>query len=569
MDIIKECFPLGEVGPFLLISIVLVAGSVGGALARFVRLPGITGNILIGVLVGYCLKTSDGKFSLKDLQPLSMLAMGLITVNIGGRLCYRRIHNAIKRIGIIALMEVLGTVTLVFFVASLFGANWDTALLLAAISAATAPGTIVALINENRGKGSFVKTLVSVVALDNILCIFLFAIARNLISSYYQNGGVSVRFDLALMISVTQLAASAVIGLSAGKATQILVSSPRFHKFSTVLVAILLCTGLSSYLGLSPLLTSLFFGIFLGNSRQAEEYLSILEPLEPLLYTCFFTLAGVSLHIETFASVSVVMLCMAYLAARFAGKAIGAATGGIVTRCSKRIWLNIPTALIPQAGVAIGLVVLIETDQHIPQDVASYIGAIVLAAVTVNEIIGPLLVRMSLVRAGEVDMDRPRLMEFMSEEFILTDLQADDKWDAIRQLVDFLYRTHHVEGITAEELCESVVKREESMTTALGDGVAIPHGEIPDGDDIQGVLGICREGIPFDASDGKDVNLIMLIVTPTEHEERHVWVMAALCAMVSNKTLHARLTAAIDPHDAWEIIRTQEPHNYNYFLEED
>ncbi|MCP4377980.1 MAG: PTS transporter subunit EIIA [bacterium] len=566
---IEQCFPLGEVGPFLLISIVLVAGSVGGALARIVRLPGITGNILIGVLVGYCLKTPGGESPLHRLQPLSMLAMGLITVNIGGRLCYRRIHNAIKRIGIIALMEVIGTVVLVFFVARMFDADWDTALLLAAISAATAPGTIVALINENRGKGSFVKTLVSVVALDNILCIFLFAVARNLISSYYQNEGASVRFDIALLISVMQLAASAVIGLSAGKATQILVSSPRFHKFSTVLVAILLCTGVSSYLGLSPLLTCLFFGIFLGNSRQAEEYLNVLEPLEPLLYTCFFTLAGVSLHLNAFTDATVVKLCVAYLLARFAGKAIGSVAGGIITRCSKRIWLNIPTALVPQAGVAIGLVVLIETDQHIPRHIASYIGAIVLAAVTINEIIGPLLVRMSLVRAGEVDMDRPMLMEFMSEEFIMTDLQADDKWDAIRQLVEFLHRTHDVEGVTVDELYESVLKREESMTTALGDGVAIPHGQVPEGEDIQGVLGICREGIPFEAADGKDVNIIMLIVTPKEHEERHVWVMAALCAMVSNKTLQKRLTAAIDPHDVWEIIRTQEPHNYNYFLEED
>ena len=156
-------------GPFLLISIVLIAGTLGGALARRVRLPGITGNILVGVLIGpSCLKILHGHSQLESLQPLSALAMGLITVNIGGRLCYRRIHNALRRITTIALLEVAGTVTLVFFVSRLFGADWPTALLLGTISAATAPGTIVALIRENRGKGSFVKTLVSVVALDNI-----------------------------------------------------------------------------------------------------------------------------------------------------------------------------------------------------------------------------------------------------------------------------------------------------------------------------------------------------------------------------------------------------------------
>ena len=105
MDLINQCFPIGDVGPFLLISMVLVAGSVGGALARFVRLPGITGNILAGVLIGSCLKTPGGQSPLQNLQLLSTLAMGLITVNIGGRLCYRRIHNALKRITIIALFE--------------------------------------------------------------------------------------------------------------------------------------------------------------------------------------------------------------------------------------------------------------------------------------------------------------------------------------------------------------------------------------------------------------------------------------------------------------------------------
>jgi Kef-type K+ transport system membrane component KefB len=547
MPILEQFYPAGPMGPFLLISIVLLAGTLGGALARLLRLPGITGNILIGVIIGpSCLSIIRGESQLHDLQPLSTLAMGLITVNIGGRLCYRRIHNALKRITIIALLEVSGTVMLVFFVSRMFGAQWPTALLLGTISAATAPGTIVALIRENRGKGSFVKTLVSVVALDNILCIFLFAVASDLVSHYYKDGGASVRVDLALLVSLIQLAASAAIGLLCGFITRHLVANPKFHRFSTVLVAILVCTGLSSYLGLSPLLTSLFFGVYLGNSLAAEGYLDTLEPIEPLLYTCFFTLAGVSLHLDSLASVG--LLCVVYLVARFAGKAIGAACGGLVSRCSPRLWTNIPMALVPQAGVAIGLVVL--------------------AAVTINEIAGPLLVRLSLVRASEVDMDRPRLMEFMSEEFILTDIQASDKWDAIRQLVDFLCLTHKVVGVTPDELYESVVEREKSMSTAVGDAVAIPHGRIPKGPDIQGVLGVCPDGVDFDAPDKKPVGLIMLIVTPDEHEEKHIQVMAGLCAMASDPIIRRRLSAAIDPHDAWEIIEHEEIRNYNYFLED-
>ena len=277
-------------------------------------------------------------------------------------------------------------------------------------------------------------------------------------------------------------------------------------------------------------------------------------------YIAFFVLSGASLHLDSLWEVG--LLCVVYLLARFAGKAIGAAAGGLLSRCSKRIWINIPLALVPQAGVAIGLVVLLETNEHIPTQMARYIAAIVLAAVTINEIIGPLLVRLSLNRTGEANMDRPRLMEFMSEEFILTDIEASDKWDAIRQLVDFLYRTHKVAGVTAEELYESVVEREKSMSTAVGDGVAIPHGRIPKGPDIQGVLGVCRQGVDFESPDGKPVGLIMLIATPAEHEEKHVQVMAGLCAMASDPIIRNRLSAAIDPHDAWEIIEHEEARNY-------
>lgn len=558
-----------EIGPFLLIGTVLLAGATGGWVAKSLRLPVITGNILGGVLIGpSCLKVVNGAAELHTLQPLAMFAMGLITVSIGGHLSYRRIHNALKRILAISLLEVAGTVTLVTFVARCFRASWATALLLGVISAATAPATIVALIRENRGKGSFVKTLLSVVAVDNILCILLFVMVRILISNYHQKAGVFPRLDLAVFHSFVQLIGSIFVGLCIGKITEKLVSNHRFHNFSMVFVAILFSTGLSSYLGLSPLLTNLFFGVYLGNSSHAaEEQLDVLGPIEPLLYVCFFTLAGASLHLDHLLRVGA--LCLAYLVARFAGKAVGAVLGGILTGSSRRIWENIPLALVPQAGVAIALVVLIEGDPNIPEEIAAAVGAVVLAAVVINEIVGPFLTRNALICAKEANKDRARLMDFIHEEFIVTDLKALDKWDAIRQLTNFLIRTHRVEHIMRHELYASIVEREKGISTALGKGVAIPHGRISKGPAIQGVLGICRDGVEFDAPDGKPVHIIVLIVTPENHEDKHLQVLASLAEMVSDEIIYTRLTAAINANDAWEVIEGEETRNYNYFLEED
>ncbi len=100
-------------------------------------------------------------------EALSELAMGLITMNIGAHLSYHRIHNALRRIITRSLMEGTGGVVL------------------GVITAATAPGTTLALVRETRDRGPFVKTLLSVVAGDNILCICLFALLGMLLADYY------------------------------------------------------------------------------------------------------------------------------------------------------------------------------------------------------------------------------------------------------------------------------------------------------------------------------------------------------------------------------------------------
>ena len=567
-NIVESFSVSAEIGPFLLIGIVVFAGAAGGWLAKRLHIPAITGNILGGVLVGpFGLRLIQGTAELQALLPVSTFAMGLIAVSIGGHLSHRRIHNALRRILAIALCEVAGTVTLVIVVARAFGVDWPTALLLGTISAATAPATTVAIIRENRAKGTFVKTLLSVVAIDNILCIFLFVMVQLVIDEYFHKGVAFPRLDLAILHAVTQLVGCVCVGIIMGKMTERLARAHRLHNFGIVFVAILFNLGISRYLGFSPLLTNLFFGVFLGNSsHSSEEQLSALKPIEPLLYVCFFTLAGASLHLSSLTHVG--FLCIAYLVARFLGKGIGAALGGILSKCSRRIWTNIPLALVPQAGVAIALVVLVESDSLIPQEISQMLGALVLAAVTLNEIIGSFCARAALKRSREFNKDRPRLMDFLHEEFIMTDLKATDKWDAIRQLTEFLVRTHRVEHISTEELYASVAEREKSMTTGLEKGLAIPHGRTHDGPAIQGVLGICREGIDFDSLDGQPAKIIVLIVTPKEHQAQHLQVLSSLTAMVSDEIILTRLIAALDPNDAWEVIESEETRDYNYFLEE-
>ena len=566
-QILDSILHAGHLSPFLVASILILTGGLGGWLAKKLNLPHITGNILGGILIGpACLGIIDSHADMLSLQPLSTFAMSLIAVSIGGHLSYRRIHNALRRIVAISLMEVTITVLVVVAIARLFHMSWPMAFLLGAISAATAPGTTLALIRELRCKGPFIKTLVSVVALDNIFCILLFVLMRTFAAAYYKGGEATAPISDALFLVTYHLIGAGILGFLVGAICKNLVSRPSFHHFSTIFVAIMTCDGLAAYLGLSPLLINLFFGVYLGNSTEvAEKQLTTLEPMEPMLYICFFTLAGASLHLASLAEVG--EMALVYFGARFAGKGLGAALGGLAAKCSKRIWQNMSFSLVPQAGVAIGLVILLDGDADIPAELTRNVSAIILAAVTINEIIGPFFTKAALIRSGEANRDRQRLVEFLSEEFVMVNLKARDKWDAIHQLVNFLIRTHRVEHISEKELYQTVVTRENDMSTGMGLGIALPHGRIEKGPAIQGVMGILNEGVDFDAPDGQPVRLMVLIVTPQEHAELHLKVLASLSAMVGDKTIRTRLLAALSPEDAMEVIESKEARDYNYFLE--
>jgi mannitol/fructose-specific phosphotransferase system IIA component (Ntr-type)/NhaP-type Na+/H+ or K+/H+ antiporter len=566
-QIFNSIIDSNHLSPFLVVSILVLAGFVGGWVAKLIRLPHVTGNILGGIVVGpACLGLIGTHQQLHDLQPLSTFAMSLVAVSIGGHLSYRRIHNSLRRIISISLLEVTCSMVIVIGLARLVGMDWPTTCLLGAISVSTAPATTIALIREMRAKGPFVKTLISSVALNNILCILLFVMMRTFVGAYFESGETAGKIDDALILSTYHLFGALLLGFSAGWISKVLVSKPKFHDFSTILLAIMLCDGLAAYLHLSPLLVNLFFGVFLGNSSEvAERQLTTLVPLEPILYVCFFTLAGVSLHLD--AMLAVGLLALVYIGARVLGKSIGAALGGFIGKCSRRIWQNMSFALYPQSGIAIGLVVLLSNDAFIPDEIKHAVSAIILAGVTIAEIAGPFCTKAALARSGEAGRDRQRLVEFLAEEFIVVDLEAADKWDAIRQLTGFLVRTHRVEHISQDELYQSIIDREKDMSTAMGRGIAIPHGHIKKGPAIQGVMAICRNGIEFDSPDGEPVRLIMLIVTPEDKKDMHLKILSSLSSMVSDEAIRSRLMAAISPEDAMEVIESKEARDYNYFLD--
>jgi PTS system fructose-specific IIC component len=554
--------------PLLLLAVVLVAGISFGAVARRLRLPGITGQIIGGILIGGAGFDLFGRESLAGLEPLTDIALGLIAVTVGAHLHIHRLRNAVRRLSFLLIAESTITPLLVFgIVYWIGGISVELAMLFGAVSIATAPATIVALVRETRSKGVFVKTLTAAVALNNTACIVVFEICRAAIGSDFAFGE-SPFFEL--NGAVVQLAGPVVLGglaaLALDRITRLALGPERLA--TAAVVALVLTSGLATSIGFSAMLACLVLGAVQVNITNSRSHLvdSVFANFQPAILTVFFTLAGMHLTVDHLERAGILVIL--YFFARLGGKMLAAEVALRAAQATERVRKNLGLALIPQAGIAVGLVLLIQDDARFA-DSAGIFAAVVLSVVTVNEIIGPVLTRLALNRAGEVGRDRLRLIDFLQEEHIVTDFEAPTKEIAISHLVDLLLRSHSLRNVDRETLLASVFDRESQGSTCLGGGLAVPHGILPEGEAMVGVMALSRAGLGFETPDGRPVHCMVLLGTAADEGERHLQVLAALARTVgTDRAFQDQLFDSKSPAHAYELLHGEESEDFNYFMED-
>jgi mannitol/fructose-specific phosphotransferase system IIA component (Ntr-type) len=195
---------------------------------------------------------------------------------------------------------------------------------------------------------------------------------------------------------------------------------------------------------------------------------------------------------------------------------------------------------------------------------------VVVTVVTCNELVGPILTRLALHRAGEAGADRMRLIDFIHEENIVTGLEAAPKEQAIEKLTSMLITSHHLD-VDGEALLASVLEREAQVSTCFGGGLAVPHGILPDdaGMGMVGVMGLSSEGLAFDTPDGHPVHCMVLLATPDGERDRHLQVLATLARSIgSDHNFQEMLFHADSPAHAYEVLHDEEAESFNYFLED-
>ena len=386
-----------------MLGFIMLFGYAISIFCRRLQLPEVTGYIIAGLLFGDSVLGVLTHEMQEAFMPLTEIALGLIALTIGGEFLWRKIKRLGVRIMIITVLQVGAAFVIVALTLRLFALPLAAALLLGAISAATAPAATVAIVQSLRLKGEFVDYLYGVVALDDALTVILFGIVGALAAGITNGMSSNV-----IVGAFGEIFFSILLGGLGGVILHFACYRVRNGGSLSLLAGgmTLLISGLASTLHLSALLSTMAGGAVLINlTVRNQRVIRSLQPYAPIIYALFFILAGSELRPHILLQREVLLLGGAYIIARAIGKYGGVYLGSALTNApaSIRNWLGI--CMMPQAGVALGLIIVIRTtlavDVAIVRDSLEIITNVVLFSVFVNELVGPPLARYALLKGTD------------------------------------------------------------------------------------------------------------------------------------------------------------------------
>lgn len=393
----------------LKLGIIIVTGLIGGKAAHLVRLPNVTGYLVAGLFLGPSFLNLVTAQDAESFTIVNDIALSAIAFAIGSEFLVKDMKKLGRAIVIITLLEVVGAVLVVFaLMYHVFAQSFAFSIVIASMSAATAPAATLMVIQQYRADGPLTRTILPVVALDDVFGIIAFGIAISL--AKISAGGAHDSAGWMFLQPFIEIAGSLLLGALLGAA--LVYFSKRTQNtetlLSVVLAAIAVTAGSATWLGLSPLLACIMLGTVLFNvKRNPLRVSSALGNFTPPVYLLFFTIAGASLDLRILAEIGV--LGIAYVFARAAGKILGAWAGAKAAKVEPAVRRNLGLALLPQGGISIGLSVLVR--QQLPE-YAVPITTIIMFSVLVFETTGPVFAKIAVQKAGEIGgMDRPRSAE--------------------------------------------------------------------------------------------------------------------------------------------------------------
>lgn len=396
-----------------LIGLTILVGFFGGKLVKLIKLPSLIGFMIIGVLFGPSLLnllTEDIQYSLGFITEI---CLGFVALSIGLELKFSTLKQQGIGMLIIILFEsflAFGIVTTLIY---LLTKDLALALIFGSIAPASAPAGTVAIIQEYRAKGPLTKALYTVVGFDDGLGIiifgFAFAFSKSILS---KEAGIEIDGGIMLFLEpLKEIGLSVLVGVSLAMIFKLLTLKLKSAKdiFIITFAIIIIGCGLSSLLHLSLILTNMIIGMTIINSSSKQlinNMSSKIGEIMPLMFVLFFILAGANLHILALPSLGFIGLF--YIIGRTTGLMGGAYFGSLMGRVDKNIRRYLGMGILSQAGVAIGLSLIVKQEFTEFSPHGEKIGITVITVVTATciffEIIGPITTRIGLKKAGEISL---------------------------------------------------------------------------------------------------------------------------------------------------------------------
>ncbi len=386
-------------------AVTLLAGFLMTRVTKRLRLPNVTGYILAGILIGpFCLNMIPASF-IKNSDFLPDVALSFIAFSTGEFFQLSAIRKNGSKVIVITLLEALTASLLVFLtVYFLLGMELAFSIVLAALASATAPASTMMTIRQTGAKGDFVETLLQVVAFDDIVGLVAFSAAIAVAVSSYSGAGFSLG---TLMGPILSNLGVLLLGGFFGLALKWMLhnrSSSDNRLIITVALMFTFC-GICAMLGISPLLGCMAMSTVYINLTQDEKLFRQLGYFSPPILLLFFVRSGMSFDLNsvlhsggTLGTAPLLLVGVLYFLTRIAGKYAGAFAGCALAGKNRKVRNYLGLALVPQAGVAIGLAAL--GARTLGGEAGKALETIILASSILYELAGPGLAKLSLYLSG-------------------------------------------------------------------------------------------------------------------------------------------------------------------------
>lgn len=395
--------------PLFAIGTMLVFGYVLAKLSELLHLPGVTGFLLAGLIMGpgglALVPTSPAG----DLRFIAEVALGLIAFTVGGELRLSKLRRILRSVAWITVGQFVLPFLLVALALVYLETSVTFALLLGVVATTTSPGAIIAVAQSTRARGPIIDSLYGTVALGDALSIAAFGIVLSIVPSL---PGGSTALTALILTAILATGVSIVIGTVFGFLVYVSTRSQKNTGEVMILTLgfLFLSTTTALLLGFSPLLVNMAAGATLANiSPRSSRIFRTLEPFTPPVYALLFVIAGSQLIPSLLFGREMLLLGTVFVVARWAGKYLGAYIGGRLSGADTEIRRYLGLGLFSQAGIALGLGLLLQTVpelyglQNLSTGVIQSSVHIILFSVFVNEITGPPIAKAAIRKALELE----------------------------------------------------------------------------------------------------------------------------------------------------------------------